>query len=629
MNGTSEMPLSNWLQYDWVVITLVLLAASVAMLRVLRNAAVARGVLIALQLPCALLLLVALLLRDAPLTGSMIVLTEGASRADLVTSSEPDDESSSDESLPPVIALGSVDFEHAGLARAPDLATALRRYPGISHVHVLGHGLQAHDREALGDRELSFAPPATPDTADTAAALVEWELPSVVNAGAVWRLRGRVRGDVTAIELRDPADGLEASTTPAADGRFELLGTARAAGPVLFVLRLRDGETTLQSLPVPINAVVANPMRALLLAAVPSPELKYLRRWASDAGVVLDSRISLAPGLTQARNLAAIDAAMLAELDLLIVDERSWPNLTRQVPALREAIGKGLGVLIRITGPVPAAVQADWRALGLAVELATNTPRAVHLDDGAAVVAGERLHAWPLKLNGSDHVEVLRDTKERPVAVRRPLGQGRLGLLALTDSFRLATRGEPARHATLWSNLFADLARGRAEPALDLPELAVVGQRAVVCGGGDGLRLQMPGAQPVLLLNDPAAGNCAAFWPTSAGWHSVLAGATVPPVEATNNPLATSRTAATFYVFDPPQIDSMLEQNTLVATAALVNRQSPPTAIANPTEHWRRAALLLWLIVMAASWWLERRIRQTPPTASDASARIQHGRHAG
>ena len=624
--------MSSAFEVDWIVLALVLLAAVIAMIGVLKNAPVSRSGLIALQLLCAPLLLTALLLRDTPLTGSMLVLTAGATRADIAKLAAAEPSSNDDIALlPPLIALGGVDLDLDEVERAPDLATALRRYPGISHVHVLGHGLDAHDRDALGARELSFDPAsdlyakdsdATDATdANATAAVVEWELPTAVNAGAVWRLRGRVRGKLSTIELRDPADALEATTTPAADGSFELLGIARAMGPVQFSLRLRDGETTLQTLPVPIHATTAPPVRALLLAAVPSPELKYLRRWASDAGIELDSRITLAPGLTQARNVAAIDAAMLAKLDLLIVDERSWPQLARQATALREAISKGLGILIRITGPVPAAVQADWRGLGLEFELATNTPRAINLDDGAAVVAGERLHAWPLTFSrgdysGGEHVEILGDSKARAVAIRRPLGQGRIGLLALTDSFRLATRGEHARHASLWSNLVTELARARAEATMQLPELAVIGQRAVVCGASDGVLLQLPDASRQTLLRDSAAAGCAAFWPTTAGWHRLIAVAeSQPSASAATKPSSPSADLA-FYVFDPSQIASVLTQRKQFATAALVNRNAPPSTSPSDLEHWRRAALLAWLLAMVASWWLERRLRQAPGRAA-------------
>ena len=614
--------MSVWFADDWLLLTLLLLAAFIAMLGVLRNARVSRGVLIALQLPCALLLLSALLLRDTPVSGSMIVLTAAASRSDITQMARASQQESTDALRPLIIALGSVESDIDGIERAPDLATALRRYPGITHVHVLGHGLEAHDRAALGSRELSFTLPVT---RDAPAALVEWDLPTHVNVGAVWQLRGRVAGAVSLIELRDPADALEASTTPDANGRFELRGTARAVGPMLYSLRLRlaksEDESAVQTLPVPINPKAATPMRALLLAAVPSPELKYLRRWASDAGVELDSRIILAPGLVQARTPTAIDAAMLAKLDLAIVDERSWPQVARQSAALREAVGDGLGVLIRITGPVPAAVQADWRALGLAFELSANAPRAVRLDDGGPVVAGERLHAWPITPGGSEYVRLLGDTKARPLAIRAALGAGRVGVIAVADSFRLVTRGEHARYATLWSTLFADVARARAEPAITVPEMTVVGQRAVICGDGEDVQVQMPDDTRQPLLRDPAAADCAAFWPTVAGWHRLIADSATPSSTETAANLATRADAdadtqsqgTAFYVFDPTAIGSVLTQQTGRATAELANRELPPASVQTDREHWRRALCLAWLLVMVAIWWVERRSQQALP----------------
>ncbi|WP_223121568.1 hypothetical protein, partial [Pseudomonas viridiflava] len=87
------------------------------------------------------------------------------------------------------------------------------------------------------------------------------------------------------VELLDPAGQVVDTAVANATGQVHLRGLARAAGQVLFALRLRDAagaERSRVQVPVLITAVPS--ARVLLLAGAPQPDLKYLRRWASDAG---------------------------------------------------------------------------------------------------------------------------------------------------------------------------------------------------------------------------------------------------------------------------------------------------------------------------------------------------------
>lgn len=581
---------------------LCLLAALVAAVQILRHARRGRVWLAWLQVPCALLLLYALLLRDAPPPAAVIVLGQ---HADL-------------QSLPPdtrvpVVALP--ESGHAGsVPGTPDLATLLRRTPEITHVHVVGDGLQAHDLAALGERELSIQSSTTPSSLD---GLVELDAPTHVVSGQRWSLQGRVGAGVETVALLDPAQQRVAQATPDDNGRFHLTGVSRAAGPVLFELGLRAGDDELQRVPLPIQARAARPVRALVLAATPSPELKYLRRWASDAGLRLDSHIALAPGVVQAGATPALDADALAQLDLLIVDERSWAMLDRQADLVREAVRGGLGLLLRVTGPVPESVLQRWKSFGVDLEQGSEPPQPVRLDG----MAGDApLHAWPIVVRGDRHVVAWQDDDARALATRYSLGQGRIGVLWLTDSFRLHTRGDAARHATLWSTLATRLARPRGQPETQLPARAVIGQRAVICRPQGELRVKSPDAEMIGLQRDPDNPDCAAFWPRTVGWHRVLAEAdvgasgasTASPPDSNGPSDEPDGEEPAFYVFDPRSIDSLLAAQRHAATRARVNRDDPPAQSRASREPLRAAVLLGWLILIATSWWGERRARRAP-----------------
>jgi hypothetical protein len=539
-----------------------------------------RGALIALQPVAAGLLLAALSVRDASQGATLAVFTPGADPAALTV----------DADVPRVALPGAAQGE--GIEAVPDLATALRRHPA-SHLVVIGEGLPARDREAVGTRSLAFQTAPEP----SAPAVFELDAPSDVRAGAWWTLRGRTRATSGAtLVLLDPAGAEVAETKPGEDGRFVLEAVARAAGAADFELQLRVGDEPVQSLPVSVLAHAAPPLRALLLAAAPSPELKYLRRWALDAGMQLEARIALAPGLAQRRGAAALDAAQLAELDLLIVDERSWPQLAALQPALREAVAAGLGLLLRTTGPVPERVAQEWAGWGFAAPTGAR-PQAVRL----ALAPQTELHAWTASADAVLPV-LLAARDGTPLAQWRAHGRGRVGRWGLADTHRLYTRGERERHATLWSEAFATLARARGERTRQLPSRALIGERAVLCDVAPEVSVVAPGGEETPL---PVERGCAAFWPRTAGWHRVRHGAG----------------EHRFRVHDPSTLAAVLAHERRAATQALV-RGSAPAAPASVMDRDLLRALLLaaWLAAMAAAWWLERRRGEAVSVARPAEA---------
>ncbi len=239
-----------------------------------------------------------------------------------------------------------------GVTRVPDLGTALRQHPEASRLLVLGAGLSARDRETARGHALEF------DAAPPPRGLVELWLPQQASLGARWQVSGRVQGVAGgAVELLDPAGRRADSLKLAADGRFTLRGNAPAPGHVRFNLRVRDaGAKIVENVALPLQVAPGAAVRVLVLAGGPSPEVKYLRRWALDAGATLHTQIALGAGLTIGDAPVPIDAASLRGFDLVVLDERAWRELgAGRKAALREAVRAGLGVLLRVTGPLSPA----------------------------------------------------------------------------------------------------------------------------------------------------------------------------------------------------------------------------------------------------------------------------------
>lgn len=513
--------------------------------------------------------------RESFAPGELVVLTPGATKTQV-------------DALglaATIVALpGAPEF--GGSERVPDLGTALRRHPGLRHLRIVGGGLPARDRDEANGLVIAF------DAAPLPRGVVELDVPASVRAGSVWPISGRVEGVAGGrVELHDPSGATVASLAPGADGRFTLDAQARSEGAALFVLRVLDRDGALvDGVDVPLIARRGEALNVLLLAGAPDPELKYLRRWALDAGVRLDSRMALSEGIALTEGHASLDAEALRKADLAIIDERAWASLgVAQKDALAVAVSDGLGLLLRVGGPVPASVVADWNALGFHVRpgeaaTAASLTKTLGLAEGVAGFTRR-----PLEVEAPDAAPLLRADDGTPLALWRAHGEGRIALWWLADSWRLALAGERARHGTLWSDTLAALARARTTATPVLPRDARVDERAVPCGLAQGAAIEEEGGHRTPLLVGPDA--CAGFWPRQAGWHMLASGDAHWP----------------FLVRSRDEAPALLAAATQRETRALATASGTSAAIsARPLPLPRWPFFIAWLVVATVLWWLER-----------------------
>lgn len=599
----STSPLNVWVA---VALALIVLVASA---RQLRSPTQRRGRLIAvltLQAAAAALLYVCLLppSQRASLAG-LVVIGAGADRTGALPTGSTR-----------VLLPEATDMADA--ARVPDLATALRRYPS-STVTLIGAGLAARDRDAALPADTRWqAPPA-------ANGWIALQPPVDTAPGARFDVHAQARGvDRAQAELLDPAGAVVDRATLAEDGRVQLSGIARAEGRSVFQLRLLDAQGHVaDSVPVPQQTLAAAPLRVLVRSAAPGAELKYLRRWATDAGIRVQVQAETGAGLSLGDGNVALDASTLARSDLLLLDERSLAALgAAQLAAVRQALRDGLGLLVRSTGAPSASARQRLRDLGLPVQGDASSQVAAMPGEGDATMlqarrgplaagtlpttdgedADRASHAAALPaleylaLQAADSRPLLQDRDGKPIGGWRAVGKGRIGLLPITDSWRWVLAGREDRHGELWSTVFASLAR--AQPGTEGPwstqALAWAGERQSLCGVQAPLRAFDGRGDGVPLIVDSIAGTarCAGWWPRQAGWQRLQHG----------------DSTQWRYVFDPKQASALHRQAMIDATAQRLATSAPATAQADqrvPGARWP-----WWLaFVLCASllWWLERR----------------------
>jgi len=571
-------------------IVALLLAAAVALAswRAVRSGVRHRWAQIALQVATALLLYLCLFppaTQEGFAAGELVVLTPAATPQQL-------------SALPATATLVALPGapEPRGAERVPDLATALRRHADTRSLTVVGGGLPARDRDAARGLVARF------DAAPLPRGLVEIDTPTWTLAGHLWRVAGRAE-QVTQgrAELRDPAGAVVATSPLDAQGRFAVSTPAKGPGEAAFALRIVDASgARVDEVTLPLIARAGEPLKVLLLAGAPDAELKYLRRWAIDAGVQLDSRMTLSEGVALTEGAPAVDADALRSADVVIIDERAWTALAAaQKQMLMSAVRDGLGLLLRVTGPLSAQVADEWAALGFRARAADAAPT-VSLDRVLAL--GESAPAFarrPLDVDAKDAAVLLRGDDGTTLASWRNEGGGRVALWWLADSYRLALGGARAQYGTLWSDALATVARARAGSMPQLPRDARVGERAVLCDVAPEAFVEAEQGERIdLAVERDAAGRaCAGYWPAQAGWHALVEGERrwVFRVRAADEAMAMKRAG------DAAATRALLGGTGMASTTGLR---------VLPLPRW--PFFLGWVAVTALLWWLERRSRVEP-----------------
>jgi len=489
-----------------------------------------------------------------------------------------------------------------GAERVPDLATALRRYPGTRTLEVVGMGLEARDRPAAFGLALDFEPAPIP------RGLVELDAPALAAPGRGFAVAGRAHALAGgSAELLDPAAKRVARSVLDDSGAFVLHASVRDAGLARFRLRLRDADgRMIDDVPIPVPVRPEPPMRALLLAGAPNAELKFLRRWADDAGIAMEARIDLGAGLQIGDAPRTLDAATLDRLDLLLVDERSWRGLGRaQRTAVLAAVERGLGLLLRISAAAGSGDRASLRALGF--DAASAPWRETRLGAGF-VRPGDAADALPTLTRSPAEVDggvvALADAAGRPLAQWRAHGRGRIGVAAFDDSYRLALAGRSDAHGEAWSRIASAVARPGDAAVSPKIDAAPPGRRSTLCGLGSAAEVRAPDGRTTRLLVDPGSGTsrCAGYWAHATGRHLLRSG----------------DTETGFEVAAAGALPAMRARTVRDATLALAGPVPPadpvaPATIEGPRWPW----FLGWLLLTALMWWLERSRRGLRVAAAD------------
>jgi hypothetical protein len=429
----------------------------------------------------------------------------------------------------------------------PDAAYLKRHFPEIARLHVVGHGLEEYDWEALDSVQIE------PHWTPLPLGIKQAQWPRQVVLGQALQIQGVIaglNGEESLLHLSDPGGAVDSvRITSQGEAAFELKALPRETGKYLYVISLRakDGKTRFAE---KLDVVVAEPqpLKILVLENHVNFETKFLKNFLSKHRGVLAIRSKISRERYRFEyfnhpkiDLTQITASLLRGFEVAIIDGRTLHDLSEtERRALRDAVEReGLGALIFPDGSI---LEDNRRAFSnREFFLNFHFERFAELDDrfvklnwpGLADGTATAIPAEPFVIKDAFGMKpLIKDEMERTLAAAYQRGRGQVGLSLAHDTYRWILEGNAPYHAAFWSYLLSALVQkagqrdrwslSSAKPAaVDQPlQLTLVttaarpvGIAAAAADHADSLFLQQD-----LVDSQRWSGT---FWPRESGWHQV------------------------------------------------------------------------------------------------------------
>lgn len=431
-----------------------------------------------------------------------------------------------------------------------DLPYFLKSAPEINHLNIYGYGLAADELAALQGYQLNFHPATAPNgliSASWNSRLKSSEILSVQgiynhNNGEYNQYNQKYNryNQKAALPVKLLLQGLGATLDSVVikntgENEFTLNGRPKQSGRAVYHLIALQGKDTLAKEPVPIEVQPATPLKILMLAAHPDFEYKFLKNWFFEKKypVIFRSRISKDKYSTdflntENTNVGRINSALLNKLDLLLIDEEELAALSaEELASVRNAVGSGLGLLLRITGA--KATTAISKSFGrYESPEQKNKTLTVQLPGQSRIfnpLPAEQ--AFFLKITEGDQ-PILIEKTGKVLAGTRISGAGKLTASVVPATYHWLLNGHPEDYSDFWSALLSRTARKAAggERWNIAPAIPWLRQKIEITVDQDMQHkapdVSLNGARlsPLQNMELPFQWQLST-WATSAGWNTV------------------------------------------------------------------------------------------------------------
>lgn len=405
----------------------------------------------------------------------------------------------------------------------------LRHHEELHRIHLVGSGLNQHQREQLTRRIAGYYLAALP------AGVIDFHYTEKAIEGEPIKVSGnyhQTQHTPRRLFLESP-NGKELLLASDSSGTyvFSLETKARQQGRYLFhLVEENDRRQVLHRAPLPVLIAPGKTLRVLLLNDAPSFETRYLKNWLADEGypVAVRSTISRDKYQTEFSNLNQLDLfpirkSLLNNFDLIIAMEAAVQKLSPgERRAMREAIEGGLGLVVLGGKDLPGS--GDSFISGF--PLSTGAP--LFLPEGDVKVELEKA---PYNLREAfGFFPLIHSSTGKIVAASRLQGSGRITLQLAAATYRLLLAGHPDAYARHWTTIIE--ATSQKEPSNT--EWHVLNPLEAMADQPLNIRITTSVSSPTGQIATPDSNASAFFlqqdpllpdrwsgvvWPRKEGWH--------------------------------------------------------------------------------------------------------------
>ena len=503
-----------------------------------------------------------------------------------------------------------IDLEES--AFGSDLNQLFWSQPEIQQLHIVGDGLPDYALDMLSGKSASFYLNEPP------AGLRKLNYNKRITVGKNLKLSGEYRHENEAMYrlfIQSPG-GKKLIRTFEKAGlyAFEVELPMKEAGQFLFSLLVEDHSGELlakEDFPVVIDQAQA--IRVFLLNQAPTFESKYLKNWLADEGysVAVRSTISRDKYKTEflngsRKNLNRISEDLLDEFDVLLLDVQTLAALSRsEQNQILSAVNQGLGLCLLANTP-----PKDW-SLPSGLKSSINFP----LQTGAAGFSVENsfeLTKIPFSIAEDFGIfPILQSNSGQTVAAWKILGEGRISLNLIPDTYLLLLDGKAELYHRFWSPIIGTTARQHARKTFWESE----GHLCIQPKQPLDLQLTYEGMPPVGQFTNRQDSTAISFyfrqhpfipgrwtatiWPDSSGWMQVF---------LKDFP----ETSEWFYVQEKTAWNTLCTSHQIEKTRIWSLEHPPSDQLQMPVEKESHPVPLWWLyflfLVAAITLWLEEKL---------------------
>ncbi len=325
--------------------------------------------------------------------------------------------------------------------------------------YLLGEGLPLHVLECVNEKNYRYFPASVP------VGITHLHSQAQYNANRWNKIEGEYTNDLTAmwLMLKGPA-GMEDSVLISKNGTtpFSLSFYPKTTGKLEYQLIEKNSASNREiSHTLPVEGEPNRKLKIIFLSSFPTFEQRYLKNFLIDDGhsVTIRNHISrdrfqFEAGNQPIKEFTLLTSSLLAEVDLLMLDQVSFTSLSRsEKKILLKAVQSGLGLLA-----LPDATQQsvkEWKDV-LPLAFSAN-------ESDTATISLERekdfqLRAISLQAKGR-HTPLFISKEGKTVSGYFFKGLGKITFQFLQETYQLGLQGKKHAYTMLWTSLLEKTAR--------------------------------------------------------------------------------------------------------------------------------------------------------------------------